>query len=61
MLIITTLITLSPSPLLSSPHCVLLQELPVVRMEQEVMETIHNNDIVILCGETGSGKTTQVR
>lgn len=24
------------------------------------METIHDNDVVVLCGETGSGKTTQV-
>jgi HrpA-like RNA helicase len=26
----------------------------------QVMETISDNDVVILCGETGSGKTTQV-
>lgn len=24
------------------------------------METIKENDVVIICGETGSGKTTQV-
>ena len=24
------------------------------------METINENDVIILCGETGSGKTTQV-
>ena len=24
------------------------------------METINDNDVTILCGETGSGKTTQV-
>jgi hypothetical protein len=29
--------------------------LPVVRMEQEIMETVVDNDVVILCGETGSG------
>ncbi|KAJ1343641.1 hypothetical protein BSLG_001789 [Batrachochytrium salamandrivorans] len=34
--------------------------LPVVGEEQPIMETILNNDITILCGETGSGKTTQV-
>jgi ATP-dependent RNA helicase DHX37/DHR1 len=28
--------------------------------EQRVMEAIHDNDVVIICGETGSGKTTQV-
>jgi HrpA-like RNA helicase len=30
-------------------------------MEQEIVETIGLNDVVILCGETGSGKSTQVR
>jgi len=29
-------------------------------MEQEVVEAVGSNDIVILCGETGSGKSTQV-
>ncbi|KAF3924983.1 hypothetical protein AA313_de0201176 [Arthrobotrys entomopaga] len=35
-------------------------ELPIVGDEQRIMETIHNNSVTILCGETGSGKTTQV-
>nr|OQO30383.1 hypothetical protein B0A51_02343 [Rachicladosporium sp. CCFEE 5018] len=35
-------------------------ELPVVQEEQKIMEAIHNNPITIICGETGSGKTTQV-
>ena len=34
--------------------------LPVCGMEQEIMEAIQNNSFVLLCGETGSGKTTQV-
>jgi ATP-dependent RNA helicase DHX37/DHR1 len=34
--------------------------LPVCGMEQEIVETIYNNEVVILCGETGSGKSTQV-
>ncbi|KAJ3322225.1 ATP-dependent RNA helicase dhx37 [Boothiomyces sp. JEL0866] len=34
--------------------------LPVVGEEQPIMETILANDVTILCGETGSGKTTQV-
>lgn len=35
-------------------------KLPIVSEEQRIMEAIHNNDIVIICGSTGSGKTTQV-
>lgn len=35
-------------------------ELPVVRTEQEVMETLAENDVVVVAGETGSGKTTQI-
>lgn len=35
-------------------------KLPVVSEEQRLMEFIHNNDIVVVCGATGSGKTTQV-
>jgi ATP-dependent RNA helicase DHX37/DHR1 len=35
-------------------------QLPVCGMEQEIMEAITENDVVIICGETGSGKTTQV-
>ena len=34
--------------------------LPVCGMEQEIVEAITLNDVVILCGETGSGKSTQV-
>ncbi|GAB7366014.1 hypothetical protein MBLNU230_g7338t1 [Neophaeotheca triangularis] len=35
-------------------------ELPVVQEEQKIMEAIHNNPAVVICGATGSGKTTQV-
>ncbi|KAJ3412759.1 ATP-dependent RNA helicase dhx37 [Chytridiales sp. JEL 0842] len=34
--------------------------LPVVGEEQPIMEAIYANDCILLCGETGSGKTTQV-
>ena len=35
-------------------------KLPIITEEQVIMEKIQENDIVIICGETGSGKTTQV-
>jgi ATP-dependent RNA helicase DHX37/DHR1 len=35
-------------------------QLPVVAEEQKIMEAVHNNDVVVVWGSTGSGKTTQV-
>ncbi|GFO34796.1 pre-mRNA-splicing factor ATP-dependent RNA helicase prp16 [Plakobranchus ocellatus] len=35
-------------------------KLPILAEEQVVMETINENSVAIICGETGSGKTTQV-
>ena len=35
-------------------------QLPVVGEEQKIMEAIHNNNLVVVYGATGSGKTTQV-
>jgi ATP-dependent RNA helicase DHX37/DHR1 len=35
-------------------------QLPVVGEEQQIMESISQNDVLILCSETGSGKTTQI-
>lgn len=35
-------------------------QLPILGEEQVIMETISENSIVILAGETGSGKTTQI-
>ena len=35
-------------------------QLPVCKMEQEIVEAISDNDAVIICGETGSGKSTQI-
>lgn len=36
------------------------QKLPIIGYEQEVMEAVTAQDIVVLTGETGCGKTTQV-
>nr|XP_017249916.1 PREDICTED: ATP-dependent RNA helicase DEAH13-like isoform X3 [Daucus carota subsp. sativus] len=38
----------------------LRKDLPIVMMEQEIMEAINENKSVLICGETGCGKTTQV-
>lgn len=35
-------------------------DLPIVAEEQPIMEAIMLNPVVVICGETGSGKTTQV-
>ncbi|KAL3922228.1 MAG: hypothetical protein SGILL_002316, partial [Bacillariaceae sp.] len=35
-------------------------DLPVTAMEFEITDAIRNNDVTIVCGETGSGKSTQV-
>ena len=35
-------------------------QLPIIGMEQEVVEAVLENDVVVLSGETGCGKTTQV-
>ena len=34
--------------------------LPITSEEQSIVEAINENDVVVLAGETGSGKTTQV-
>lgn len=35
-------------------------ELPIIGEEQRIMEKIRYNDVIVISGETGSGKTTQV-
>jgi len=34
--------------------------LPIVLHEREIMENIENFVVTIVCGETGSGKSTQI-
>ncbi|MCO5612254.1 hypothetical protein L7F22_066518 [Adiantum nelumboides] len=36
------------------------EKLPIIMMEQEIMEAVNENPVTIICGETGCGKTTQV-
>ncbi|CAJ1949856.1 unnamed protein product [Sphenostylis stenocarpa] len=36
------------------------KDLPIVMMEQEIMEALNGSSTVIICGEIGCGKTTQV-
>ncbi len=36
------------------------EDLPVYARRQEIMQAIKNHQVVIICGETGSGKTTQI-
>ena len=42
------------------PSLVYPEELPVSEMRDEIAQTIANNQVVIIAGETGSGKTTQL-
>lgn len=42
------------------PQLLYPQALPIVAKRVEIVETIKNNQVVILAGETGSGKTTQI-
>jgi ATP-dependent helicase HrpA len=36
------------------------QDLPVVEKREEIKQAIAGNQVIVLCGETGSGKTTQL-
>ena len=36
------------------------QELPVVARRQEIADAVRDHQVIVLCGETGSGKSTQL-
>lgn len=36
-------------------------ELPIVAHKQTILSLVEHNQVIIVTGETGSGKTTQVR
>ena len=42
------------------PEITLNQDLPVYEKRDEIKYAIQNNQVTIICGETGSGKTTQI-
>src|SRR5574337_102494 len=42
------------------PKPVYSENLPVVARSNEITQAIRKNPVVIVCGETGSGKTTQL-
>jgi ATP-dependent helicase HrpA len=52
-----------PTPTTDRPFPFRLEfppELPISVRAQEITDAIHANQVVILAGETGSGKTTQI-
>ena len=42
------------------PRPTYAEDLPVNLRREEIKQTIENHQVVIICGETGSGKTTQI-
>ena len=44
----------------NTPKVTYAEELPVSERREEIIQAIRDNQVVIVCGETGSGKTTQL-
>ena len=42
------------------PSIVFPEILPVSAKREEIAAAIQNNQVIIVCGDTGSGKTTQI-
>lgn len=36
------------------------QSLPIYKLKKELVKAVHDNQVLVVVGETGSGKTTQV-
>jgi HrpA-like RNA helicase len=47
-------------PPAKSPSATFQQSLPIYQMQDVITKAINENRIIIVSGETGSGKTTQV-
>ncbi len=50
----------NPRPMPSSLHLDFPESLPVSAKRHEIMEALQQHQVIIVCGETGSGKTTQL-
>lgn len=37
-----------------------MANLPILNSEDKIIETVENNSVVVIIGETGSGKSTQL-
>lgn len=37
-----------------------MANLPIVQFEKKIVETVDHNPVVVIIGETGSGKSTQL-
>lgn len=44
----------------NSPAIKFSQKLPIIAKKREIIESVQNNQVTIITGETGSGKTTQI-
>ncbi len=53
-------LTQSQSRMENRPHTSYPEELPVSQKRDEIIQAIQDNQVIIICGETGSGKTTQL-
>jgi ATP-dependent helicase HrpA len=53
-------IQIRQSRLDNRPDCHFDDELPINQHRENITEALQNNQVVIICGETGSGKTTQL-
>lgn len=37
-----------------------MAQLPILQFEEKIIETVEQNQVVVIIGETGSGKSTQL-
>lgn len=46
--------------LFNSIGSVIMANLPILQFEEKIVETVEKNPVVVIIGETGSGKSTQL-